>query len=216
MLKHLHQAKQPKIHLVGDPIVLSIQRYKTSLSEAVTGLWREQWTMDEFLDAMEAAVQRNLKIGFLEGASECGLIESELSKVEIKARDDYINEQLTFALDFGKDITALRDEYPLAYFRRRADTWANRYREIEALGNQLVCGNLKKVWEIDPTKDNHCCDCLNMEGRIYRNEIWLKHSIRPGSINLACFGGFCGCKLTTTDQPLTKGTPPRLRGPGGC
>lgn len=60
---------------------------------------------------------------------------------------------------------------------------------------------------------HNCADCSRVEGRVYRNSVWAKYGWQPGSSDLACQGFRCRCTLDPTDEPVTSGRPPSMRGP---
>lgn len=193
----------------------SYSSYLTSIRGAIRGLYREQLSLFEFVDNMVSVVERNLIMAWNDGAKDCGLRSNEFSQSELLIRDRYITDQFRYILPLGQAVQLDRNKVRIGEALKRANMWANRWFDIRALGSQTVCADVKMLWEWDPYKE-HCCDCRAMNGRVYRNSTWAKYGIRPGSSNLACFGGHCGCKMSKTDLPITPGRPPALKGPGGC
>lgn len=193
----------------------SYSSYLTAVRGAIRGLYREQLTLFEFVDNMVSVVERNLIMAWNDGARDCGLKPDEFDRGEILVRDNYITNQFRYILGLGRSVQQDRNRVRIGESLARAEMWANRWFDIRALASQTVCADIKMLWQWDPAKE-HCCDCRAMNGRVYRNSTWRRYGIRPGSANLACFGGHCGCKLKPTDLPITPGRPPMLKGPGGC
>jgi hypothetical protein len=192
----------------------SYNTYLTSIRGAIRALYREQLSLFEFVDNMVSIIERNLIIAWNNGAADCGIRPNEFSQAELLVRDRYISDQFRYILGLGQSVQADRNVVRIGESLRRAEMWANRWRDIRALGSQTVCADIKMLWQWAPEKE-HCVDCQAMNGRVYRNSTWNRYGIRPGSANLACFGGHCGCELVPTDLPITPGRPPALKGPGG-
>lgn len=194
----------------------SLDSYLFGIRASIRGLYKGEFSLFQFVDNMVGTVERNLIIAWNDGARDCGIRPNEMSQDELLTRDRYINNQFRYILPLGQKVIQDRDiGRKITQSLSRANPWANRWRDMRALGSQTVCADLKMLWRWDPRKE-HCCDCENMNGRVYRNSTWARYGIRPGSSSLACFGGYCGCTLNPTNLPATPGRPPGLRGPGGC
>lgn len=192
----------------------SYDTYLTAIRGNIRGLYYNDLSLFQFIDAMMSTVERNLIQAWNAGATECGILPPEMTPQELTVRDNYINNQFRYILGLGQAIELDRNVVRIGEALSRADMWANRWYEMQALGNETVCADIKTLWQWNPGKE-HCVDCQNMNGRVYRNSTWAKYGIRPGSANLACFGGHCGCRRIPTDLPITPGRPPALVGPGG-
>lgn len=191
----------------------SVSSYQAAIQSQVRAFYRNDIRLFVFLDTMVRIIDTNLTDAFNQGAAECGVRTNELTVDENIARQQFVDNQLQYLFSFGEAIRRGQNLAKIGEMLNRGEMWANRWREAYALGNQMACGNQKKLWQFDPSKE-HCPDCMAMNGRVYRNATWLRYDIQPGSSALCCFGGHCGCDLINTTLPITPGRPPALKGPG--
>lgn len=191
-------------------ITRNIDTFGQSLRTAIRGLWSGNLELVDFLDAMESTLRRNLMIAWNEGANQCGIKPDELSEDEINAREEFINNQLTYTLDFGTAIQEGSRENggALEPFLTRAEMWINRYNEIRTIGAAMACADEKRVWTLGPT-EKHCKSCGGFNGRVYRFSTWLNNNALPQNNNLCCNGFNCQCNLDPTEQRVTPGKFPR-------
>lgn len=190
---------------------MSEANFRDGLRSAVRGLYSGAISESQFVDAMQSTIARNLTVAWAEGAKECGIAEDELSDEEIAARDEFIENQYSYISGFGEAIAEdgdnrLRDLY------RRVELWVERYPEARANGKAMACADQKAEFELGDARD-HCRTCLGLNGRVYRNSVWVKNNaVPPHNWNFACKGG-CQCRLKPTNKPITRGKfPVRLLG----
>lgn len=167
-----------------------------------------------FVDSMNSVIRLHLNNAFYEGAALEGIGRDELSDREIMARDDLVNSELLYVMDFGQSIIATDQASggALTPHLQRAELWASRYESVKTKARLMAAGDKKKRWVYGDTK--HCPDCENLDGRVYRASTWDKYDIRPQSHNLNCIGVHCRCRMEDTDERCTPGRPPNLVGPG--
>ncbi len=191
---------------------MSESALRSGIRSAVRGLWSGVLSKSDFTSAMKSVINRQLQIAWLEGARECGIAADELSEDEVKARDTFIAEQDGFISEFGDAIknSNKKSGTKLQSLFGHAELWVNRYADARNQAKTLACGDSKLLWTVGPTE--HCRDCLNYNGRVYKASMWARHEIRPQSSRLACHGFRCRCSLQKTDKRLTKGVPPRMTG----
>jgi hypothetical protein len=193
--------------------VAGIDQYRQSLRAAVYGLWRGAFTEPEFYDSMIRTIETGLGRAWNEGAGEVGILPEEFTQEEIFARDAAILQEIQYITRFGSWI-ASRDKASGGLLRDlmyRMSMWVNKYNDIRNLAMQVVGADLKLTWRLGPTKE-HCSDCANYNGRVYRASLWRKYNIRPQSRGLECKGYKCQCRLSPTNAPATPGRPPSMRG----
>lgn len=182
---------------------MSEANFRKGLRSAVRGLHSGAISEAQFKDAMQSTIQRNLSNAWQEGAADCGIAADELSDEEIKARDEFIENQYTYLAGFGEAIAEdgvnrLRDLYS------RIELWIERYPEAKANGHAMACKDQKAEFELGPTKE-HCRTCVGLNGRVYRNSVWVaNNAVPPHNWNFECRGG-CRCRLKSTSRPITKG-----------
>lgn len=186
----------------------SFSNFRPSIRAAIRGLYKKEFGLFAFVDSMSSAIRRNYHRAWLDGAKECGITESELTREEIDRREDMINEQIPHLVPFGQDIIAGRDSKLIGTFFSRGDVWANRWFEVINLAKSMACGNQKLVWRLGDAE--HCKTCLKLAGRVMRASRWQQLDVWPRdtrSGKLDCNGFNCACNLVKTDA---RGTPGRL------
>jgi len=119
------------------------------------------------------------------------------------------------------DLARQFGEPSLADIRLRLEGWVSRWSGVEERGyvmaSQLgqddsgvwafgITRGKKLKWVRNLMKDS-CEDCIDLDGKVYYASVWDKIGIYPRSSKLACFGEYCGCTLTETDDPLSQGAP---------
>lgn len=196
----------------------SLDNFQASLLAGCRGIWLGELDALSGADSLFSAIGRGFEQAFTEGQKECGILKNERTEEESKELtrligDNYqhVGRLVEWIVQHNKASGA-----PFEMIKSRAQMWISRYVEVQTIGREMACKNQKEVWRIGSGPERSCCDCLRMNGRVYRNSVWHKYGIHPKSAALSCFGGHCGCTRTATDLPITKGRPPILRGPGGC
>lgn len=194
----------------------SLATFRASINATSRGLWLGELDALSGADAMFSAIGRGFEIAFREGQKSCGILPGERTEEESKELTRLIGDNYQHVGRFVEWIIQHNKASgaPFEMIRSRADMWINRYEYVATVARELSCADSKEIWIYGPTE--HCCDCLRLHGRVYRNSVWRKYGLEPRSPALACFGGHCACRREKTDQPITKGRPPKLRGPGGC
>ncbi len=192
----------------------SISEFRSAVRSEVRRLWLGEVTAFSFYDGMIFAITRHLTRAWKEGAKECGVNEDEFSDSELRARENLINSQFVYLLGFADDIeeNSKASGGLLSPLFDRADMWVRRYDEAKNQAKVMACGDRKLKWVRGSTA-NPCSDCSKLNGRVYRASVWQRYGLRPQSHSLECGGWRCLCTLQPTDEPMTKGKPPGLKGP---
>lgn len=193
----------------------STETYRTSLRSIVRGVWSRQLGYLQAMEAFSSSVTRHLTQAAYAGLKRNGIRPDEMTPEERRALTKRIYTELQFVGNFIDDV--LRNPEGISRLEShfaRVDIWASRYNEVVKMFEIMSAKNKKFIWTVNPMKE-HCVDCLRLANRVYRSSIWDKYGIIPGSARLACgLGGKCGCQLSPTDKPLSRGRPPKLSGPG--
>lgn len=194
----------------------SLSTFQASINAASRGLWLGQLDALSGADALFSAIGRGFEQAFTEGQKEYGVKANERTEEESKELARLIGDNYQFVGRFVEWIVTHNKASgsPWEMIRARAAEWINRYVYVQTVGREMANANQKEIWLYGPAE--HCCDCLRLHGRVYRNSTWRKYGLEPRSPALACFGAHCKCERKPTDLPLTRGRPPTLRGPGGC
>jgi len=189
---------------------MSIKAYRSALRSIVRGYWSGAIDAGQFDGEMTNAINRRLAEAFEEGAKECGIKPDEFTEEEWLALGKAVQSELTFVSGLGEAIeqNSKANKGKLGPLLQRVELWVNRYNDVKNQAKTLICGNLKYRWQLGPTE--HCVDCAKLSGRVYRGSIWQKYGILPQSHELACGGWRCQCSLVPTDEPVTRGRPPKL------
>ena len=185
---------------------MSEASFRLSLRSAVRGLWEGAISKSQFSSAMTKALQKELTTAWSEGANECGVSADELTDEEIEALTGFIKNQLTYIVGFADAIkeTDNDDSKNIFPLFERAKLWQDRYSEAKANGHAMACRDEKQEFVLGPT-ETHCRTCKGLNGRVYRNSVWVKNNaVPPHNWNFACRGG-CECSLQKTDKRLTRG-----------
>jgi hypothetical protein len=195
---------------------MSEQTFIASIRATARGIFNGSLDALAGADAMFSAIGRGYEQAWRDGAKSCGILADERTEEESKELARLIGDNYQYVGRFVEWVVqhSKANGGNWEMIQSRAFEWSNRYTYVETVAREMACKDQKEVWIYGPTE--HCCDCLRMHGRVYRNSVWAKYGIEPRSPNLACFGGHCQCQRKPTDLPVTKGRPPALRGPGGC
>lgn len=185
--------------------------YRGQLFRAANTLRRTGEIGDFFISASDiiqkqgkAAYLRGIQDGGNAGIRSVGMLEPN----EIAEMTLLVNEQVGFLMKLsdyaGGDVN-------MSQLKSRIDLWVNKGLDgIYNAGKLTGAKNKTLEWIYGDTE--HCSDCLNLNGRVYRASIWKKYEIQPRSSLLECKGFKCQCKFEPTDKPPTKGRPPKISG----
>lgn len=196
--------------LDGDAIK-NRRSYRQSIRRLARGFWTGDLSEFQFTDGMNSTIQREYTSAFESGVKRGGLNMDELTPNEKASLDDLIAEEVQNAFNMMLDLRDSKKESggKLGAIRKRVDRWVARYDRVEIRGYIIASRDKKLMWKISPVTES-CKDCLMLNGRVYRASTWAKMNIEPASPRLECFGLNCGCILLETDNPVTKGRPPRF------
>jgi hypothetical protein len=190
-------------------------QYRTSIRSAVRGLWAGETSRGEFEGAMTATIERRLSQAWTEGLAACGFTPEEATPADREVRTQAIDENIGYIVGFADAIEAgsRANGGKLDTLYSRAEMWVTGYGRTKTQTQLVACADQKFRWRWNPNKE-HCDDCRNLNGRVYRASVWASYGVMPRSRELQCGGWRCGCNLEKTDAPVTPGRPPELRGPG--
>lgn len=192
----------------------SQSEYQRNIRALVRSLWRNESSPYLFINNGADVIRRGFTQAWEEGAAREGITPDEFTTEESQRLQALIAEEIGFLPGFADSIVTndrvmggrLTDHF------NRAALWVSRYARVAAIAQLYAGKNKKKRWVYHPEKE-HCEDCRNYNGRVYRASTWLKYNIQPKSPLLACFGGHCGCEFENTDERCLPGRPPAPKGP---
>lgn len=193
-------------------LLKSIEGYRLNIRSAVRALWSGVWDYYTFIDAMSLAIERGFTQAWYEGAKIYGISPGELTQEEHNALASEVMKEIGFIGNLGQAINANTKAMggKLSPFITRSELWVAGYNRVRTLGGMWAARDQKQAWRYGDTR--HCADCLNYNGRVYRASVWRKHGIYPQMYELECRGYHCQCRLEVTNEPASKGYPPRPRG----
>jgi hypothetical protein len=190
-----------------------VMSYRAKIATNARALWNGSFTLGAFIQGMELDVGNGLTLAWNEGAAECGIFPNDFTQEEINERDAAILLEYSYIASFADFImqNSKANGGLLRSLQFRINMWANRYRDLRNRAKAKACADKKLKWLLGPTEE-HCDDCSNYAGRVYRASIWNKYNIKPQSRELSCKGYNCQCDLVPTDEPGTPGRPPAMTG----
>lgn len=187
--------------------------YARALRALVRGLWRGVVSEFDFVDGFYTAIRREYRKAFEAGVEDGGDTFDNLSDKQKQRLEVLINGELAHVPAF-KDAIVEADQAKggnLDPLISRVPSWVSRLSGIRAVGKLVALGDKRQKWVYQEGKE-HCQDCRNLNGRIYKASTWERWNIYPQSARLECYGTYCGCGFEDTDEPITRGRPPRLHG----
>lgn len=202
--------------LSGARFARSILSFKTersferSIRAAARGLWNGSFDTLQFIDAMDAALNRGLTDAAIIALGEIGFNLTDLEFEERLAITKEIADTLSFVSPLANWIIQNRKGLStLKTVFDRIKLWVRTYNKMKNFVKSLVGGDTKLRWVWSPEKE-HCLDCEKLNGRVYRASIWARYDIRPQSRRLKCKGFNCGCGFIPTTDSATPGFPPSI------
>lgn len=185
------------------------RKFRQWLREAWTDTTNIVWFNLDVADT----ISKEYENAFVRGWQSVGRNRNEITEEDVNLWEKQVQKDTSYL----NDLFAWVRENSRANggkwrdISKRGDNWLSRYDELFALGQTAGARGKRLKWTYNPNKE-HCLDCVRLNGRVYYAETWLKYDIRPQSARLACFGIHCGCEFVETDEPVTRGKPPRLTG----
>lgn len=185
--------------------------YRLALVRNVQLLWEGRTTAYQFISAMTQAITNQFPEAWAIGSKVCGITTDELTEEEQEILASQIYENTSRLDGFAEFIVDHNRAAgsPLSMSLSRSELWLNSYDRVTEMAKGMACADQKLTWVLGAT-EKHCKSCLKMSGRVYRASIWNKNGTLPKSLNLACGGYRCDCKLVPTTKPITRGRPPKF------
>jgi hypothetical protein len=82
----------------------------------------------------------------------------------------------------------------------RAQMWGKSLQQFNDAGMYSANRNGMYRWDMSPFIEDHCTDCLRLNGQVHRLKTFKARGLMPKSSRLKCWGAHCGCKLTRTTE----------------
>lgn len=185
--------------------------YGVSIRANVRGFWREEYDLFAFVDSMVSTIRRGFTRAWHEGARSVGIEPAELTQTELTELENTINGEISHIYSFAADIASHTRSTgaKLAPLLKRAEMWTLRYGAVKSQAMAMAGKDKKLKWVWNPVKE-HCDDCRNLNGRVYRASVWARYNLRPRMRILRCGGWHCGCRFEVTSDPVNPGRPPTI------
>lgn len=183
--------------------------YNVALVQVARDFWSGILSYTGLISGYDQAVRRYIKEAVSEGAAEGGLRPGDFLPHEITMIEGWISDEQSHVLGFADYAKSLKDaDKDFDILLSRIDLWVGRYPLFVTKGLALA-EDPKVMWKLGGTIE-HCVDCLKMDGRVYRLSTLVKYEALPQSWTLTCHGVKCQCDKVPTDEPITRGRPPKF------
>lgn len=188
----------------------TLSNYEKQIRFTARGLWQGKIDLVDFFDGMEAVIRRGFEQAWREGAGSCNIKPDERTIEETQLLNEQIAISINSIFGFGQFIesNSKKNKGLWRNIQPRLKIWYNSYNRILNLSKSTSCKDLKLQWVLGAAE--HCKDCLNLSGRVYRASIWRKYNLYPQNTRLQCKGFRCKCRFVETKLPVTPGRPPNI------
>lgn len=162
------------------------------------------------MSGMNNLIAQQFRLAFVQnGYGRAGIPESEISAGEMEVLYDLISTEQSNVPGLMLSIqeNAKARGGALAPLRARVDRWTSRFIGVSERAYTMAMRDKPLKWIFDPRKE-HCRSCQRLNGQVRRASKWAELGIHPRSVELECFGLFCGCRFEETTEPLSRGRIP--------
>ena len=205
-----HELSDTFTSILEQPAIKSISTYQRRLRALVTGLWGGRLNEVDFMSGMNNLIAQQFRLAFVQnGYGRAGIPESEISAGEMEVLYDLISTEQSNVPGLMLSIqeNAKARGGALAPLRARVDRWTSRFIGVSERAYTMAMRDKPLKWIFDPRKE-HCRSCQRLNGQVRRASKWAELGIHPRSVELECFGLFCGCRFEETTEPLSRGRIP--------
>lgn len=157
---------------------------------------------------MTDAIYIGYEEAWVEGEQSVGILPEERTIEETVKLQGLITDDVGRVMSMG-DWIVEHDKANGGTFEAvlsRVELWTNRYNSVKHIAQVTAGADRKMRWRVGPTE--HCQDCADYNGRVYRASVWSNYQALPQSRNLECGGWRCQCRLEDTSAPVNSGHPP--------
>jgi hypothetical protein len=205
MVETIQTLTEAPVHYLSQAV------YTASLRSAIYGLWRGALDMGGFIESFTSAVFSGLSSAWFMGARSAGIERDEMTDAELQAMQVGLFQQMMYIPSLGNFIQAnsKANGRALSIVLNRLPLWVSRYSEFFTRGRLMAKRDQKHIWRLGAT-DKHCGSCVKLDGKVKRASQWVAANIYPKCPDLECHGYYCGCTLSPTTDPMSKGRLPKL------
>jgi phage portal protein BeeE/2'-5' RNA ligase len=152
-----------------------------------------------FAGSMRAALRRYGLIAYRDGMNSVGYDPESLNTKELERFRAWQDEQSGYVTNLGAEV--FKQGITENEVAIRARMWADVSLRAIYLGG-ITTGNGKQrlMWKLG-TVENHCPDCLVLNGQVHTADEWEGKGLQPGNGKTVCKQG-CDCSMELTDEPV--------------
>lgn len=153
---------------------------------------------DRFADRVMLFLPQAVTNAYVDGLQEGGITASELDDSDEATIQDIVYQQIDSISNLENAIYIKGERFdPFA----KTQLWVNKaLRQAFNDGRMSADKNAKYIWKLGRTEE-HCTDCIRLNGQVHRYKEWFTRDWLPQSGKLDCGGWRCDCRLEKTDLP---------------
>lgn len=134
---------------------------------------------------------------FRDGLKDGG-VDSDLSDTDRTKFSGILADQSAYVSDLSSKMYT--GELTVQDFEAKAAIWANKgLQDFYNAGLLSADSDSMYIWRIGAT-EQHCADCIRLDGQIHRLSRWNEKGWMPKSNDLECGGYNCDCELRRTSS----------------
>jgi HK97 family phage portal protein len=170
--------------------------FKAEVQDLIDGALSGALTRQQFTGRFRGVIARFAKSAYREGLVAGGVESGELSDEDNRIVISFIREQQSYAKNLAEQIYS--DNVTEAQAGQKSTIWYSKSIE-PAFQKGLLSADANGMyeWQLGTTEE-HCRDCLRLDGQRHRLKDWAKSGWLPRSDSLECNGFNCDCVLLPT------------------
>lgn len=184
--------------------------FERNFGDLVRAARADDVTRRRFGIVLRAQLRRLGSMAYRDGLRQGGVIvttDEGLDSEDLLEIQSWASEQSVYVTNFGNEL--FKKGISDAEVQNRIQMWANKSLEsIYQKGLVSADKNGMYQWVLGRTEE-HCRDCLTLNGQIHRLRHYVKSGWLPKSSDLKCKGFMCDCKLVHMRDVRSRGRFPR-------
>jgi HK97 family phage portal protein len=170
--------------------------FKAEVQDLIDGALNGALDRRTFTSRLRSTIARFAKSAYREGLITGGVESGELSEDDNQIIITFIREQQAHAKNLAEQIYS--DNITELQAGQKSTIWYSKSIE-PAFQKGLLSADANGMyeWQLGNTEE-HCRDCLRLDGQRHRLKDWSKSGWLPRSDRLECNGFYCDCVLIPT------------------
>lgn len=208
-------------HLLG---VLSIKaltqtraRFEAELERQFMSAFNEKIKRGAFISRMMTMLTRYSRLAYADGYEDAGSeidlndLDDDETEAANKWLNGFIDDQEQYVRNIA-DVLYADDQITADEIKGQKPTLWWTGSVLPAYNHSLVeaSKNARLKWKRNPAKES-CRSCIALDGIVLTAKRWKSEGVEPGSRELECWGGLCGCGFETTKEKKYRGSLPQWR-----